>query len=172
MQTQGTRTDPGPLERLSESCNHSAENALLLLGLTMTAVVILQVFCRYILNYSLFWSEELARLQLVWLTFLGATVAYRRGMHPSVDVLFRRISRLNRTRVQRVVHLVVLVFSLVIIWYGFSFAFFVRNQITPALALPKWLVFSIIPISGLIFFLHSITFLSTGDGRRQRSQES
>ncbi len=58
-----------PLERLSTSCNRYTEGFLLLLGLTMAAVVILQVFCRYILNYSLFWSEELARFLLVWLTF-------------------------------------------------------------------------------------------------------
>jgi TRAP-type C4-dicarboxylate transport system permease small subunit len=134
---------------------------LLVLGLTMTAVVILQVFCRYILNYSLFWSEELARFLLVWLTFLGATVAYHRNMHPSVDVVFRRMARETRGRILRFVHLVVLVFSMILIWYGCSFSYFVRLQITPALSLPKWIVFTIIPVSGVIFLLHALSFLTT-----------
>jgi TRAP-type C4-dicarboxylate transport system permease small subunit len=126
------------LERLSISCNRSIEGALLLLGLTMTAIVILQVFYRYALNHSLFWSEELARYLLVWLTFLGATVAYRRHMHPSVDVLFKRLGRPARKRLRVLV----------------------RLQTTPALTLPKWLIFAIIPLSGLIFTLHALAFLS------------
>ena len=161
--------DLGPLERLSESCNRYAEKFLLMLGVTMTAVVIAQVFCRYVLNYSLFWSEELARFLLVWLTFLGATVAYRRNMHPNVDVVFRRLTRPTRIWILRFVHLVVLVFSMVLIWYGFSFSYFVRLQITPALSLPKWIVFTIIPVSGMIFLLHALSFLSRKNVRASRS---
>ena len=168
MHSQGSRTDPGPLERLSESCNRVAEGGLLLLGLTMTAVVILQVFCRYVLNYSLFWSEELARFLLVWLTFLGATVAYRRSMHPSVDIIFRRLSRKARGWTQRFVHVIVILFSIIMIWYGCSFSYFVRLQTTPALALPKWVIFSIIPISGVIFLLHGLSFLCRREAKTQR----
>ena len=87
------RDAAGTLERISTACNRCAEYLLLLLGLSMTATVILQVFSRYILNHSLFWSEELARYLLVWLTFIGATVAYHRNMHPGVDFLFKRLDR-------------------------------------------------------------------------------
>ena len=148
------------LERLSISCNRSIEGALLLLGLTMTAIVILQVFYRYALNHSLFWSEELARYLLVWLTFLGATVAYRRHMHPSVDLLFKRLGRPARRRLQMLVHILSLLFFFILIWYGATFSYFVRLQSTPALALPKWLIFAIIPLSGIIFTLHALAFLS------------
>jgi TRAP-type C4-dicarboxylate transport system permease small subunit len=152
----------GTIGKLSSSCNRYAEHFLLLLGVSMTAIVILQVFCRYLLNHSLFWSEELARYLLVWLTFTGATVAYYRNMHPGVDVVFRRLQRKNRTRIRQFVHLVSLVFFLIIIWYGFSFAYFIRAQTTAALSLPKWLVFLIIPLSGLLFTLHCVAFLYGG----------
>ncbi|MEJ2136735.1 MAG: TRAP transporter small permease [Desulfofustis sp.] len=153
------RHTAGTIERLSSACNRYAEWFLLLLGITMTATVILQVFCRYVLNHSLFWSEELARYLLVWLTFIGATVAYHRSMHPGVDVIFKRLERKNRYRIKRLVHLVSLIFFLVMIWYGCSFAYFIRVQTTPALSLPKWLIFAIIPLSGLIFTLHGVAFL-------------
>ena len=156
----------GTIERLSRNCNRYAEYFLLLLGLSMTATVIVQVFSRYALNHSLFWSEELARYLLVWLTFIGATVAYHRNMHPGVDVLFKRLQRKNRRRIRLFVHLVSLVFFLIIIWYGSSFAYFIRAQTTPALSLPKWLVFSIIPFSGLLFTLHGTAFLLDGLQRR------
>ena len=52
------------------------------MAMAMAAVVAAQVFWRYGLNASLFWSEELARHLLVWMTFLGASTAYRRRVHP------------------------------------------------------------------------------------------
>ena len=159
----------GTIQRLSRYCNHYAEYFLLLLGVSMTATVILQVFCRYALNHSLFWSEELARYLLVWLTFIGATVAYHRNMHPGVDVIFKRLQRKHRTRIRYLVHLFSLFFFLILIWYGFSFAYFIRAQTTPALSLPKWLVFSIIPLSGLLFTLHCMAFLYRGSQQNTSS---
>ena len=47
----------------------------------------------------------------------------------------------------------------VMIFFGIKFSYFVRFQISPALYLPKWIVFSIIPLSGLIFMVHGVTFL-------------
>ena len=152
----------GAIEQLSSFCNRYAEYFLLLLGASMTAIVILQVFSRYALNHSLFWSEELARYLLVWLTFIGATVAYHRNMHPGVDIIFKRLQRKNRTRIRLLVHLISLAFFLILIWYGCNFAYFIRAQTTPALSLPKWLVFSIIPLSGILFTLHCLAFLYRG----------
>jgi TRAP-type C4-dicarboxylate transport system permease small subunit len=47
----------------------------------------------------------------------------------------------------------------IMIFYGFQFAYFVRLQISPALQLPKWIILSILPITGLIFLIHGLTFL-------------
>lgn len=46
----------------------------------MTLVVLLQVFCRYVLNAPLSWPEEAARFLMVWMTFLVAPFAYREGL--------------------------------------------------------------------------------------------
>lgn len=155
----GVVQDMSVAEKLSLNCNRFAERSLLLLGLLMAIIVILQVFCRYILNHSLFWSEELARYLLVWLTFLGASVAYYRNMHPGVDVLYSRLPS-NLKRYSRIiVYLLSLVFFLIMIWYGCRFAYFVKAQTTPALLLPKWTIFSVIPISGVFLSLHAVAKL-------------
>ncbi len=129
------------------------------IGLTMTSIVIVQVFCRYVLNHSLFWSEEIARYLLVWLTFLGASVAYYRGMHPSINLFQHRFSHYLKSRLRFIVHILSLAFFAVMIWYGTEFAYFVRSQTTPALSLPKWFVFAVIPLSGTLLALHAIGFL-------------
>lgn len=155
------------LERLSDGINLWVERLLVLLGTTMAAVVAAQVFFRYGLNQSLFWSEELARYQLVWLSFLGATVAYRRQANPSIDALHRRLPPGAQRATAVVVHLCALALFSVMVVYGAQFARFVRAQISPALHLPKWLPHAVIPLSGAILFLHALTFLA-GEIRGKR----
>ena len=130
------------LERLSLEPNHWIEYLLFGLGLSMILVVASQVFFRYVLNHSLFWSEELARFQLVWLSFLGASVAYRRKVHPGIDVLtsgmpviIRKIFARRRPSGRPGI-------LSVMVFYGYRFAYFVRLQISPALSFPKWIIFS------------------------------
>ncbi|MFP4305977.1 MAG: TRAP transporter small permease [Desulfococcaceae bacterium] len=146
------------LTRISDAVNRGVEGLLFALGLSMSLVVAAQVFSRYVLNHSLFWSEELARYFLVWLTFLGATVAYRRGVHPGVDVLYRRLPAGLQHGCRIAVHLTSIGLFGVMTYFGVAFAWFVRLQITPALGLPKWTVLGIIPLSGLIFLLHALAF--------------
>jgi TRAP-type C4-dicarboxylate transport system permease small subunit len=142
------------IERLSDAINQWVEYSLFVFGFSMALIVATQVFFRYVLNESLFWSEELARFLLVWLTFLGATVAYRRRVHPGIDVLYARMTPSIKKVSTLLTHLVSMALFTVMIYYGYQFAYFVRLQISPALQLPKWIVLGIIPVSGLIFMIH------------------
>lgn len=156
------------IDTLSHRLNAGVEYLLFGLGFSMSLIVAVQVFFRYALNSSLFWSEELARFMLVWLTFLGASAAYRRRVHPGVDVLYRRMPPWLKRTSAVLIHLVSIGLFCVMIVYGYRFAHFVRFQISPALYLPKWIVFSIIPVSGGILTLHGLAFLLgelTGEAR-------
>jgi TRAP-type C4-dicarboxylate transport system permease small subunit len=57
----------------------------------IVALTIAQVFFRFALDSPLIWSEELARLLLVWITFIGAAVVAWDGTHLNVDVVFARL---------------------------------------------------------------------------------
>lgn len=146
-------------DTLSRRLNAGIEYILFGLGISMSLIVAVQVFFRYALNSSLFWSEELARFMLVWLAFLGASVAYRRQVHPGVDVLFVRMPPWMKRTAAVAVHLIAIGLFCVMIVFGYRFAHFVRFQISPALYMPKWILFSIIPVSGAILTLHGLAFL-------------
>jgi TRAP-type C4-dicarboxylate transport system permease small subunit len=147
------------LEKLSSKLNRLVEQSLFVLGFSMAAIVAAEVFSRYVLNHSIFWSEELARYLLVWLTFLGASVAYRRHAHATVDVIYRRLPHLAKAASALLVHICSLLFFGVMVVYGWQFSLFVRLQISPALHLPKWIPHAVLPLSGLILFVHALTFL-------------
>lgn len=148
--------------------NRAVEYLLVGLGVSMALLVAVQVFCRYVLNASLFWSEELARYMLVWLSFFGATVAYYRNLHPGVDALFSRLSTGHQNVLRLLVHVIAAALAVVMIVSGSQFAWFVRSQISPALSIPKWIILAVIPISGTILLLHGLTFfLSTFQKNRR-----
>lgn len=153
----------------SQTANKTVEKIIAVMGISMAFIVALQVLCRYGFNNSLFWSEELARFLLVWLTFLGATAAYHRGVHPGIDTLTNKLPPRSQLGCRIVVYFLSLPFFLVMVYHGSSFAYFVRMQISPALGLPKWILFSIIPVSGIIFLLYCLTFLLSDFSKWYRS---
>lgn len=146
-------------EKSCSAINRGVEYLLFGLGFSMALLVAVQVFCRYVLNSSLFWSEELARYMMVWLSFLGATVAYYRHLHPGVDTIITRMSKPKQRLSRLCVHCVSLSIAIIMFVSGTQFAWFVRMQVSPALSIPKWIILVIIPLSGLLLFLYAFFFL-------------
>ena len=53
------------------------------------AIISLQVFLRYLFNYSLPWGEELARYLNIFVVLLGSSVVFAEDAHP-VSKLFTK----------------------------------------------------------------------------------
>lgn len=78
---------PDALDRLLDRGFAAVEALLALLMLAMVAMVLGNVILRYAFGTGIVVSEELSRLGLVWITFLGAVVAWHRGRHLGVDTV-------------------------------------------------------------------------------------
>lgn len=82
-----------------------------LLLLTILLVVVgAQIFTRYVLNYSLFWSEELARYLFIYLVFIGSAIVLRRNGHIQVSFFADQLP----VRLQRIIALLV---DLLLLWF-------------------------------------------------------
>jgi TRAP-type C4-dicarboxylate transport system permease small subunit len=115
-----------------------------LVGLLMLLLVIIggaQVFSRYILNYSLTWSEELSRYLLVWLVFMAMGVGLRRGAHIGMNIIVAKFS----ANVQKLFDLfsciVAIAFGAVIIYYSYQLVQVAMFQTTAALGIPIRLIY-------------------------------
>jgi len=143
------------------SCSDRAceltEGLLCIIGSAMALLISVQVFSRYVLNHSLFWSEEVGRICLVWITFLGASATYKRHGHVGIDFFVRRFP----ARLERVSRFLVILASFVLfgilVYYGSSFALFVSSQKTTALAMPVTVPYLVIPLSGVLFLIHGLS---------------
>jgi TRAP-type transport system small permease protein len=111
-----------------------------LFGATTVAIA-LQVFFRYILNNSLTWSEEISRYLFTWITFLGAAAAIRENQHVVIDFIVVKLPPTWRKTLEIGVLALVLVFKMVVAYFGFLLVGMTAGTLSPALALPLNLVF-------------------------------
>ncbi len=100
----------------------------------MAAVVIYTVFQRYLLGRTPYWSEELPRLLLIWMAFLGAVAAAVHGGHLSAGLLPLLVRGERALRLLALVRLTLTVlFSIVMIKASFDLALLTSGQLTAAL---------------------------------------
>jgi len=143
----------------------------LLVGM-MTAVTLLDVFARNVLGFSFPWAGELARFLLIWVTFLGASAAYKRLEMPGFDLLSEKISEKFSYIVFKLTQIAVILFSGLIIFAGFSQSFSrtVSLQVSPGLEIPMTYPYLAIPIGMSLLLIHAISFLfDSKNGREERT---
>jgi TRAP-type transport system small permease protein len=79
------------LARIVEALRRLEEAVAIALVIAIAVILNLQVFCRYLLDAPLIWPEEVARLSLIWLTYIGCAAVAARGGHIAVDMLPTRL---------------------------------------------------------------------------------
>ncbi len=127
-------------------------------GLLLLAsfVLFVNVVARYGFNSGFSWAEELTRYAIVWMVFIGSSVAARKGAHIGVDVLARIFigSRYGKFLTLSV-DLLCITFSIFLVVLGWDLAAQVREfgQMSPAMQIPLWTVQLSIPVGGLLMAL-------------------
>lgn len=144
------------VSRLSHWLNRSSELICSCILLIMVIVVTLQVICRYLLGAALTWSEELARYFLIWLTFLGAGIAMKRGAHMGLQILEGALSQKVQRLTKMFSVLCISSFLGIAAFEGFQLALFNLKQHSPAIGLSMGTVYLAIPIGALIMLVHTV----------------
>lgn len=150
---------------------HVLKTILAAVSVTLFTVLVAtttwQVVSRQILNEPSTWSEELARLLFVWLSFLGSAFLFGERGHIAVDFLARKLSFAGQRVAQIFVQAMVLLFALVgLVWGGYLAASIAWEQNLTALPFTIGWVYLVIPIAGVfiaIFALMDIVGLSLGE---------
>ncbi len=86
----------------------------------MVLIILAQVFARYILNDALPWSEELARVLMLWLTGLMAPSAYRWGAFVAIDMFRDLLPRWPRAILTLCLFGISLIVLIVLTYYGWK----------------------------------------------------
>ena len=116
--------------------------------LVMTVLIAVQVFSRYVLQYSFEWSEELARYLFIWAVYVGCSYATKQDKHLEVTI-FRTIAGGRFAKpVTLLSYVCTTVFCFTCAWWGMEMVQFLMTtgQKTPALEIKMYWVFLSVPV--------------------------
>ena len=88
------------------------------LMMAMAALTLLQVVSRYALQAAFPWTEELARIDLIYLTFIGSIVAFQRREHLRIEVVVHALPRGARRWLRVIIDLASMLVLGVVVWQG------------------------------------------------------
>ena len=132
---------------------------LWLMGLSlvvMTYCLVMLIFGRNLFGVSFEKLEEISRFMLVWVTFLGSAVAFKRDEHMAFDFLLVR----TPSGVQHVARICkeFLLLALVLVMFGYGIELVYANigQTSIQAMLPISYIYMVFPLAGLAMTVHSV----------------
>lgn len=127
---------------------------------TMIGLVIVNVFLRYLFNYSIFWAEEVATICFVWLVFIGASATYKHKMDMGIDILITKTPEQVEKTIRFGVRLILLALNGYIFYMAIVFTKIAWIKPTAVLGISSAAVNSALIVGfGLITF-HTLRFLA------------
>jgi TRAP-type C4-dicarboxylate transport system permease small subunit len=146
------------LERVSRIMDRALSYVTALLMVLMAGTVFSNVICRYFLDASLFWYEEVSRFLLIWIVFLGAVIAYIKGDHLGIDVLLIVLPPRAKKAVVVLADLLVLIALVILFQGGWAMAAdsLASGWVASSVPIPYGYVYMVAPISAGLMIIQGV----------------
>ena len=127
---------------------------IVVLMLGMVCSSFLQVVFRLVLKQPLAWTEELSRYLFVWLTFIGGALIVSESGHFKMDLLTVLLNKRWSQVLNILVSIALIIFSIVLMIYGFKLMKMVYTQKSPALRITMSIPYLVLPLNGILSLIH------------------
>lgn len=150
------------LHRLDRGLCWLEEAFITALLITASVILFVNVVARYGFNTGFVWAEEFVRYEIIWMVFIGGSVAARKGIHIGVNAVFHVLPQRFRRILRIAVNLLCIGFCAVLLFYGAELVAQTRmfGQKTPAMQVPFWIVQMAIPVGAALMLLRFAQHLS------------
>ena len=138
------------LESINARATALCKTTALFFLAAMTIVILIQVFCRYVLNNPLSWPEEAARYMMVWMTFLAAPYAYREGLFARIETTTDFMKPRMRNILERTLHILIILTAIIYLSQAIWMVERGGMMTSSALGISMRYVFAILPISFIL----------------------
>lgn len=127
---------------------------MILLSLT----VVVGVCFRWAGN-SLVWYDEVAGIQLAWITYFGSAYASLKGLHIGMPTLIKIFPQGVRKILFILSKIIILLFFLILTYYGTKIIIVLRGDTLVTLDwVPQSFVQSVIPVSAVLIIISEFLF--------------
>ena len=126
----------------------------------MVVNVLWQVFTRFFTNSPSSFTDELARYLMIWLGILGAAYVAGKNEHVAIDFFSKKFSEKMQKLISRFISISVLGFAFFGMLIGGCHLVYITTkleQYSPSLNIPLAVIYSIVPISGILIIFYKLT---------------
>ncbi|HRP95644.1 MAG TPA: TRAP transporter small permease [Rhodocyclaceae bacterium] len=138
------------MTRIAQRLVATIDAVCVILLVVMLAVTSYQVFARYVLNSPTYWSDELVRFLLVWLTMLGSAALIRDDEHIAVDYFFNRLPRMLRVATAFVRDALTVALSGLLALYGYQLVVLAGRASSAGLGVKMAYPYAAIPVGAAL----------------------
>jgi TRAP-type C4-dicarboxylate transport system permease small subunit len=167
-------------ERVDEAIGRMEQTLLVTFLGFIILIAFLQVVLRNFLSTGLDWGDSLVRNLVLWIGFIGATLATKEGKHINIDLVSRWLPHLGRNIVTLISHLFTF-----LVCGGLTYAAlkFIKNEVQMGnrtfLDLPAWIPELILPVTFILMtlrfglrFLGNLFEMGTTNPLHEREKET
>lgn len=123
--------------------------------IAMVVLGLATVFFRFIIESSLAFPEELIRYIFVWMTALGAAVAYRRNAHAAIGMIVDNLPDSAKRLALLCATSATAFFGVLLLYHGIQITKRVVPQSSAALEISMAWVYAAVPAGGALLLLFS-----------------
>jgi TRAP-type C4-dicarboxylate transport system permease small subunit len=135
------------------------EGLCMLLLAAISVDLLLGIFSRYVLQSTFVWYDEVARACFMWLVFLGAAVAVRRGAHFGLHMFVEMFPPPLRRAALALTPVTVIVFSCALMWLGWDLMRHGATQTTAVMGMPVSWIYAAMPVGAALMAWYGLLLL-------------
>lgn len=142
------------IERLVSGLKFVESGLLVGLLATMILLAAYQVVARNFFDTGILWGDSLVRVLVLWVTFIGATIASRNDEHIRIDLLTRFIGEISSKWLDRFRSLFTAFIAAVFAWYSFDFVRLdYQDEMIAFASVPAWMCEAVMPFGAALISL-------------------
>ena len=132
------------------------EHLCALLVAAMVALLSIQVVGRYVFADPPDWTEELARMVFIYLTFVGGALAIVRKAHLRIETLHERLSPRTKILLDIVLALVGVIFLAVTVYFSIGLLERLSHQPMTSVPISKAFMFAAVPVGCALMLAYEL----------------
>ena len=132
------------------------ESVIVVFAIGLVLVTFFQVVNRFVLQWPIAWTEEVARYLSIWVILLGAARGVRESTHIQVDLLVARLPACVRAVIDTMTNLLIAAFLIVVIWQAIEILDIIGRRQSPTLRISMYYVYVAGPVASALMLYYII----------------
>lgn len=143
------------LKKIWDYAEEIFSGTFFVIGITL---IFYGVLMRYGFNTPKAWVEEVARYTIIWGVFGGFGMALKHNQHIQVDILYDYLNDKMKFILNIIATGLSIAFCVLYTYYGYILveSRYSSGMVSLDVGIPMWIIYLILPISGILFLLRFI----------------